>query len=236
MNWSFLRTLFPSLSGFLGFSKSLNETWRVSYHGNALRLTICGHLVLITVFIRLITEVKVLKQTDYRSVASPIQSSVEKVVPAQWDMKYPVFYGSTRFMTVFVTACYWSRTWASWMRLASWHSVYLRSAVILSFLLRLDISDRVLSLGFLTQILHTFLMCPMHADGVPSPLFGGMKMSKFLHMLFLHPPVICPNIFLSTLFWKTLRSCNRVNHFTVEAGIDCKLQGHGRTSLPRIYF
>jgi hypothetical protein len=108
------------------------------------------------------------------------------------------------------------------MQSASWYTIYLRSVLILSSSrLRLDLSNGLFSLGFPTKMLFLFVICPVHANGLPShPRSGGVQISKLLHMWFpilLLRPLSYPNILLSTLFSNTLGSWNQVNHFTVVA-------------------
>ena len=64
---------------------------------------------------------------------------LEKLTGSQPINKFPAFYGSSRFITAFTSARHLSLTWASSIQSIPPHPTLLRSILILSSHLRLDL-------------------------------------------------------------------------------------------------
>jgi hypothetical protein len=79
------------------------------------------------------------------------------------------FYGTRRFITVFMRALHWSPSWARSIQSIPPHPISLRSSLILSTNLRLGLPGGRFPSGFPTNILYAFLSphscympCPSH--------------------------------------------------------------------------
>jgi hypothetical protein len=81
----------------------------------------------------------------------------EKLTFTNLFKKWPVIYWTSRFITVFTRACYWSLFWPSCCSPFS-HPVCLRSSLILSYHQHLCFSGSLFCSGFLTKILHEFII------------------------------------------------------------------------------
>jgi hypothetical protein len=78
---------------------------------------------------------------------TPWSTFVEKLKFTVIFTKFSAFYEVRRFIAVFTTALHWSLSWATWIQ--STH----RYTLILTFHLRLDLSDGLFSSGFSSLIL-----------------------------------------------------------------------------------
>jgi hypothetical protein len=96
---------------------------------------------------------------------------LEKSPIVQLLNKFPAFYGTQRFITVFTRALQWSLSWARSIQCIPSHPISLRSVLILSTHLRLGLSSGLFASGFPTKMLYSFLFSPF-----------------VLHVLPIHPP------------------------------------------------
>jgi hypothetical protein len=88
---------------------------------------------------------------------------LEKPKVIQLVNKFPAFYGTRRFITVFTRACHWSLSWARWIQSTSSHTLSVRSIMILSSHVRLRLQGGYFPSGFPAKIPYTFLISPMRA-------------------------------------------------------------------------
>jgi hypothetical protein len=80
---------------------------------------------------------------------------------------FPKFYGTWWFITVFTRALHWFLSWATSIQSIPFHSISLRSILILPTHLRLGLPSGLFPFGFHTSILCAFLFssnrtCPAH--------------------------------------------------------------------------
>lgn len=116
--------------------------------------------------------------------------------------KLPTFYGSCRFLTIFVQACFLSLSWAKWIQSTSLHPVYLRHSLVLSYHLHLGLSSRLFPSGLPTQTQHAFLFSSIHVtcliciillNWTTLIIFGeGYKLWSFSLCSFIQPPIASP--------------------------------------------
>jgi hypothetical protein len=81
---------------------------------------------------------------------------------------YPAFYRTRKFVAVLTRALYWSLSWARSVQSISSHFIYLRSVLILSTHLRLDLPSGGLSFW----LSHQYPICiplPPHSYYTPCP-------------------------------------------------------------------
>jgi hypothetical protein len=55
---------------------------------------------------------------------------LEKLIVTQLVKKFPTFYATQRFITVFTRAYHWSLSWARWIQSTPSHQISLRSILI----------------------------------------------------------------------------------------------------------
>jgi hypothetical protein len=67
---------------------------------------------------------------------------------------FPAFYGTRKFITVFIRASHWSRFWVRSIQSIPPHAISLRSIPILSTHLRLSLPSGLFPSGFPTNILY----------------------------------------------------------------------------------
>jgi len=82
---------------------------------------------------------------------------LDKLIATQPVKKFPAFYGTRRFITVFTPARHWSLPWARCITSTPFQPTSLRSVLILSSHLRLDFPSGLFLLGFPTEIFYPFL-------------------------------------------------------------------------------
>ena len=77
--------------------------------------------------------------------------------------KFPLFYGTRRFITSFTSACHLSLSWARWIQPIIPHPTSWRSILILSSHLRLGLPSVLFPSVFPTKTLYTPLLSPIRA-------------------------------------------------------------------------
>jgi len=80
---------------------------------------------------------------------------LEKPIVVQLDKKFPAFYVTRRFITVFTRAHHWSLLWARWIQSTLSHTISLKSI--------LGLPSALFPSGFPTQILCAFLISHIRA-------------------------------------------------------------------------
>jgi len=95
-----------------------------------------------------------------------------KLIFPQLVTKFPVFYGSRKFITLFTSARHCSLSWATCIQSTTSHPISLRSIIISSHLC-LGLPSGVFTLGLPTKILHAILIdpCVLHALPISFSLF-----------------------------------------------------------------
>jgi len=152
------------------------------------------------------------------------QSPSWQLIVIELVWKFPDFYGTRRFVTMFTAAHHLSLSWARFIQSTLSHPISIRFIILLSSHLQLSLPIGLFHSWFLTKILNTFLISPIHAAFPVHPyLFGKMHklLSSSLHSL-LHPPatfsLLDLNILLSTLLsnilnlYSSLRVWYQVSH------------------------
>jgi len=76
--------------------------------------------------------------------------------------RYPIFYEYRRFLTVFKGTRHCSLPWPSRIQSTNVHPIFLRSILILSFHLCLDLPSGLFPSGFATKILYACYMDNFH--------------------------------------------------------------------------
>jgi len=142
---------------------------------------------------------------------------LEKLTGSQLVKKFPAFYGTRKFITVFTSACHMSLSWASLIQSIPPHTTSWRSSLILSSHLCLGLPSGLFPSGFLTKTLYTPLpsticaTCSGHLillDFITRAILGEEYRSLHSSLCsFFHSPValshLGPNILLNTLFANT---------------------------------
>jgi len=83
---------------------------------------------------------------------------LEKIIVTHPFKKFPALFGTWRFITVFTRVHHWSLSWARWIQSTPSHPLSLR---FISHLC-LGLPSGPFPSGFLTKILHVFLVPPIH--------------------------------------------------------------------------
>jgi len=93
---------------------------------------------------------------------------LENLIDTQLVKKCLTFYGTRRFIIVYIRSLHCSISWARYIQSPTSHPIFTRSILILSSHLRLHLSSCILLSGFPTRILYLFLIshmcatCPVH--------------------------------------------------------------------------
>jgi len=157
--------------------------------------------------------------TPYRRVL------LSKLIGSKLVKKFPAFYRTRRFITIFTSARHLSLSWASSIQSIPPHPTSWRSILISSSHLRLGLPNGLFPSGFPTKTLYTPLLSPIHATCpahlillhfIAGTIFGEEYRSLSSSLCsFLHFPVtsslLGPNILLSTLFSNTLSLRSSLN-------------------------
>ena len=140
------------------------------------------------------------------------------LISSQLVKKFPAFYETWRFITVFTSACYLSVSWARSIKSVPSHPTPWRSILILSSYLRLGLPCVLFPSGFPNKTLYKCLFssiratCPahhIHIDLITRKILGekwrslSSSLCNFLHSLF-PLSLLGSNMLLSTLFPHTL--------------------------------
>jgi hypothetical protein len=132
--------------------------------------------------------------------------ALKKLIVTHLVKKFPAFYGTQNFTTIFTRA----------RQSTLLYPVSLRSILILSSHLCLDLSHGLFPSSFPSKILNIFLIvcmcatCPAHLTllNLVTMLIFGEQCSKFSLSIFPRPPVtfslLGPTYLLSPLFSNTL--------------------------------
>jgi len=90
--------------------------------------------------------------------------------------KFPTFYGTRRFITVFTTARHWSLPWTRWIQSTTSHPITLRSILILSYNLRLGLPSGLFQIFRPKSCVNLFSLiraaCPAHLILLDSNTIG----------------------------------------------------------------
>jgi hypothetical protein len=106
---------------------------------------------------------------------------LEKLIAPQLVSKFPAFYGTRRFKTVFTRVRHWCIPWSTWTQSTSLNPVSLRSILILSVHQRLGFPNSLFPSGVLTKLLHAFLVSLMLTTcTLQRVIFDFATLSKFV--------------------------------------------------------
>jgi hypothetical protein len=101
----------------------------------------------------------IIKNISFTIVTPCSRVVLEKVIPTPLFKKFPTFYETQRFMTVFKRTHYLFQSRA---RLIQPTSYFLKIVLILFSHLFLCLSRRLFCSGFTTKTLYVFLFSPLH--------------------------------------------------------------------------
>jgi len=125
---------------------------------------------------------------------------LEKLVVTHKVKKFPAFYGTRRFITVFTRSPHWSLFWAQSVQSTTSHSISLRFVLILSSNLRLVSSFWSLPFRFSAQnfirISHVFIRATWPAHLILLDLIIQIRDSKDTHVeVFVsNPELLCARV------------------------------------------
>jgi hypothetical protein len=105
----------------------------------------------------------------------------QKLIVTQLVKKFPAFYGTRRFITVFTRTRHWSLSWARWIQSTPSHTVSLRSILMLTSYLRLCLPSGLFPSSFPTKILYAFLISSMCSTYVFHPVMKGCRYKWLEH-------------------------------------------------------
>jgi hypothetical protein len=111
------------------------------------------------------------RPTDWPTDQPSWSRVLENHVATRLVKKFPAFCGIWRYIIMFIVAHHWSLSWARWIQFAPSHPISLRSALILSSHLWVDLPSGFFPLGFVTKILYfPSLPCVLHDPLISSSL------------------------------------------------------------------
>jgi hypothetical protein len=88
---------------------------------------------------------------------------LEKIIVTQLVKKFTSFYGTGKFITVFIGTCHWSLSSATCIQSTASHPITQRSLLILCSHLCLGLPSCLFPSGFLTKSLYALLISPLRA-------------------------------------------------------------------------
>jgi hypothetical protein len=114
---------------------------------------------------------------------------LEKHIVTQLFEKYPIFYGTQRFIIVFTRAHHWSLTWAHWIQFTHLQHIALRSILILSSKLHLGLPGGLFHSSFIRFCMHFYLPYTYFMSHPSEPWFSHSKKNWYSSSScnFLHP-------------------------------------------------
>ena len=144
---------------------------------------------------------------------------LEKITDFQLVKKFPVFYGTRKFITAFTSDRHLSLLWASSIQSTPQYHTSWRSILILSSNLCLGLTSGLFPSGFPTKTLYTPLLSPIQATCPAHPIFldfiiltvWGEEYRSFSSSTrsFLHSHVtsslLGPNIYKTALYELSLQ-------------------------------
>jgi len=90
--------------------------------------------------------------------STPCTTVLEKLTVTHLVKKFPAFYETRRFITVFATAHHWSLSWARCIPSTTSRPASVRSILILSSHLHVGLPSGLFLSGFPTKVLFVFLI------------------------------------------------------------------------------
>ena len=150
---------------------------------------------------------------------------LEKLTCSQLVKKFPAFYGTRTFITVFTSTRHLPLFWARSIQSMRHHPSSWRSNLTVSFHLRVVFLGGLFPSGFPNKILQASLLSPIRATYIAhfilvnliTRIVIGKEYRSFRSSLcnFLHstvtPSLLGPNILLNTLFSNTLSLHSSLN-------------------------
>jgi hypothetical protein len=137
------------------------------------------------------------------------------MIVIQLVKKFPGFYGTRRFITVFTGAR--SLSWVIWIQSTPSYCIYLISVLILSSYLLWGLLNCLHPAGFRTEILYGFLIspCVLHVRPISSSLTWPWHLAKLLILRFPFPNFIrtcityrntvkCSGLFMWRWTWRAV--------------------------------
>jgi len=139
---------------------------------------------------------------------------LEKLIVTQLLKKFPAFYGTPRFITLFTTARHWSLCWAIWIRSTTYHPISIHSNITFPSTPRSsELSPTfVITDQHFERIYHRsherYVPRPSHHPWFnhPNNIWWSVQVMKLLIME--SSPVfclLCRNILFSILFSKSIK-------------------------------
>ena len=125
---------------------------------------------------------------------------LEKLTGLQLVKKFPVFYGTWRFITALTSAHHLSLSWASSIQSAPPHPTSRRSILILSSHLRLGLSSGLLPSGFPTKTLYTPPCPPYELHALPISFFLILSPAQY----WVRSTDYCNRAYMSIKQWECI--------------------------------